>query len=135
VQVEAVPLRAKPVANAEQTLVYAADGSAIATLRVQNRVTIDRDDVPQVLVDAVLGAEDRRFYHHDGIDVRAIARAAIANQRAGTVVQGGSTITQQLARTATSAARPRPCGAKASKCGSPCASSVSAARTRSSPTT
>jgi penicillin-binding protein 1A len=98
VQVEAVPLRAKPVANAEQTLVYAADGSAIATLRVQNRVTIDRDDVPQVLVDAVLGAEDRRFYHHDGIDVRAIARAAIANQRAGTVVQGGSTITQQLVK-------------------------------------
>ena len=97
-QVEAVPLRAKPSSVAEQTLVYASDGSVIATLRVQNRVTIDRDDVPQVLVDAVLGAEDRRFYRHDGIDVRAIARAALANQRAGTVVQGGSTITQQLVK-------------------------------------
>ncbi|MDQ3537816.1 MAG: transglycosylase domain-containing protein [Actinomycetota bacterium] len=97
-QVEAVALRAKPAPNAEQTLVYAADGSVIATLRVQNRVIIGRDDVPQVLIDAVLGAEDRRFYRHDGIDLRAIARAAIANQRAGTVVQGGSTITQQLVK-------------------------------------
>ncbi|MBA3374045.1 MAG: transglycosylase domain-containing protein, partial [Euzebyaceae bacterium] len=98
VQVEAVPLRAKPASVAEQTLVYASDGSVIATLRVQNRVIIGRDDVPQVLIDAVLGAEDRRFYRHDGIDLRAIARAAIANQRAGTVVQGGSTITQQLVK-------------------------------------
>jgi len=98
VRVEAVPLRARPLINAEQTLVYAADGSVIATLRVQNRVAVARDDVPQVLVDAVLGAEDRRFYRHDGVDMRAIARAAIANQRAGSVVQGGSTITQQLVK-------------------------------------
>ncbi|HWQ69330.1 MAG TPA: transglycosylase domain-containing protein, partial [Patescibacteria group bacterium] len=53
---------------------------------------------PSLLVDAVLLMEDRRFYEHYGIDVRAVMRAAWANVRRGTIVQGGSTLTQQLAR-------------------------------------
>jgi 1A family penicillin-binding protein len=54
------------------------------------------DQVPQSLIDAVLSIEDRRFMNHYGIDPQGIGRALIRNFRAGSVVQGGSTITQQL---------------------------------------
>ena len=47
---------------------------------------------------AMLAAEDRRFYSHGAVDLRAIARAAVANHKAGRVVEGGSTLTQQLAK-------------------------------------
>lgn len=53
---------------------------------------------PSLLIDTVLLMEDRRFYEHYGVDVRAVIRAAWANVRRGTIVQGGSTLTQQLAR-------------------------------------
>lgn len=56
------------------------------------------DDLPDYLIDAVLAVEDRRFYDHFGMDLRGTARALLANLRAGRVVQGGSTITQQLAK-------------------------------------
>ncbi|MAL11379.1 MAG: penicillin-binding protein [Maricaulis sp.] len=56
------------------------------------------DELPPYLIDAVLAVEDRRFYDHFGVDVRGTARALIANLQAGHVVQGGSTITQQLAK-------------------------------------
>jgi len=55
-----------------------------------------REDFPQHLVDAVITAEDRRFYEHSGIDLRGIFRALFRNIGSGEVVQGGSTITQQL---------------------------------------
>lgn len=55
-------------------------------------------DVPPYLIDAVLATEDRRFYSHFGIDPLGLARAMITNLRAGRLVQGGSTITQQLAK-------------------------------------
>jgi penicillin-binding protein 1B len=55
-------------------------------------------EVPRVLRDAVLAAEDHRFFDHRGVDVHALARATWANLRAGRVVQGGSTITQQLVK-------------------------------------
>ncbi|MEN0653491.1 MULTISPECIES: transglycosylase domain-containing protein [Hyphobacterium] len=56
------------------------------------------DELPPYLVDAVLAVEDRRFYQHHGVDLRGTLRALWANIRAGQVVQGGSTITQQLAK-------------------------------------
>jgi penicillin-binding protein 1B len=56
-------------------------------------------DIPPVVVDAVLIAEDRRFFRHAGVDLSAVARAAWANLRQGRVAQGASTLTQQLART------------------------------------
>ena len=55
-------------------------------------------DVPLVLLNAVLAAEDHRFFEHAGLDVRGMIRAAWANLRAGRVMQGGSTITQQLVK-------------------------------------
>ena len=53
---------------------------------------------PPLLIDAVLLMEDRRFYEHHGVDLRAVMRAAWANAQHGSIVQGGSTLTQQLAR-------------------------------------
>lgn len=60
------------------------------------RVPIDLDALPERVWRPVLAAEDARFFEHDGVDPRAVARAALANLRRGGVAQGGSTITQQL---------------------------------------
>ncbi len=73
----------------------------LATLfgpRQEDRQVVHLEDVPPMLVDAVLAAEDARFFSHGGIDVRAVARAALANVRRGGIVQGGSTITQQTVK-------------------------------------
>jgi penicillin-binding protein 1A len=56
------------------------------------------ENLPPYLIDAVLAVEDRRFYSHPGIDIIGLSRAMLANIRAGRVVQGGSTLTQQLAK-------------------------------------
>ncbi len=96
VEVTVKPIDLQPVEQFAQSFVYAADGSLIATLRFANREPVGYEDLPQHLVDAVVSAEDRRFFDHDGVDARAIVRAWVANRRAGGVVQGGSTITQQL---------------------------------------
>ncbi len=62
------------------------------------RLRVRRDEIASALVDAVLAYEDRHFFHHPGVNPAALVRAAIANLRAGNVVQGGSTITMQVAR-------------------------------------
>lgn len=59
---------------------------------------VSYDDLPRALPAAVLAVEDRRFFTHWGLDARGFARAMLANLRAGSVVQGGSTITQQVAK-------------------------------------
>ena len=74
------------------------EGRVIARRGESSGTTITADNLPEHLVDAVLAVEDRRFYAHFGIDLIGTARAALANLRAGRVVQGGSTITQQLAK-------------------------------------
>ena len=56
------------------------------------------DQLPEIYVDAVLSVEDHRFYYHPGIDVIAIGRAVFNDIRAGSFVEGGSTVTQQLAK-------------------------------------
>lgn len=62
------------------------------------RIPIDRDELPQHLVDAVLAFEDRRFYEHHGVDPLAVVRAMVLNVKKGRVVSGASTITMQVAR-------------------------------------
>ena len=62
----------------------------------EDRRVVKLAELPQVLVHAVLAAEDRRFFEHHGIDLRGVARALWRNVREGRVVQGGSTLTQQL---------------------------------------
>jgi penicillin-binding protein 1A len=81
-----------------KTQVFADDGSLIGELYQQNRVLIPLDEIPPYLVDALIAVEDRKFYSHWGVDVFGIARATISNLRAGEVVSGASTISQQLAR-------------------------------------
>lgn len=65
---------------------------------MEDRVPIPLDSVPQSLVDAIVATEDRSFFRHEGISIRGIVRAAYANYRSGTVVAGGSTLTQQLVK-------------------------------------
>lgn len=64
----------------------------------EDRVLVRRDELPEKLVKALIVMEDRTFYQHHGVDPKAIARALWANLRAGGVVQGGSTLTQQLVK-------------------------------------
>ncbi len=60
--------------------------------------TVAVEDLPQVLIDAVVAIEDRRFFDHDGVDLWGTGRALWSNWQAGTVVAGGSTLTQQLVK-------------------------------------
>jgi len=76
----------------------AANGSRLATYGELYGDQIALSDLPNTLPRAVLAVEDRRFYYHPGLDPLGLARAMVANVQAGHVVQGGSTITQQLAK-------------------------------------
>ncbi len=64
----------------------------------EDRLPIRLEEIPEELIDAVLAVEDQRFFEHSGMDYRRIAAAFVANFKAGRVVQGGSTLTQQLAK-------------------------------------
>ncbi|MGH2697751.1 MAG: transglycosylase domain-containing protein, partial [Actinomycetota bacterium] len=81
-----------------RSTIRAADGSLLARLYRQNRAYIAYKRVPRTMVDAVISAEDARFFSHGGFDLKAIGRALLANMEEGTTVQGGSTITQQYVK-------------------------------------
>lgn len=78
--------------------VYDLSGALIGTLEQNNRIMVPEDQIPQALRDAIVSIEDERFYRHIGVDPIGIVRAVVANVTHGEVVQGASTITQQLAR-------------------------------------
>jgi len=78
--------------------VVAADGSQVASVGDIHGKTVTLREVPLALQQALIAVEDRRFYEHLGVDPRGLARAMLANLRAGRIVQGGSTLTQQLAK-------------------------------------
>ncbi len=84
------PLRASQV--------FSADGELIGEFFVEKRVLAPVAQIPAVVRQAFVAAEDTRFYAHGGVDYLGILRAAWANFRAGQVVQGGSSITQQVAK-------------------------------------
>lgn len=71
---------------------------SIHTARQEDRILLKLDDVPDTLIKTLIAVEDRTFYKHFGVSAKAIARAFLANLRAGQVVQGGSTLTQQLVK-------------------------------------
>lgn len=79
-------------------LVVDRNGRQIARFGERRGEAIGVEDMPPYLVQAVIATEDRRFFEHFGIDILGIARAAFANLKAGRIVQGGSTITQQAAK-------------------------------------
>lgn len=95
---EAPDLRQYPHEAALPSTIFAGDGTPLAELVKENRQLVEIRQVPRLLLSAFLAAEDRAFYRHGGVDVRGILRAAWANLRAGGVRQGGSTITQQVAK-------------------------------------
>lgn len=76
----------------------ATDGSRLATYGDVYGKAVTLEEVPVHLPQAVLAVEDKRFYQHPGIDLRGLLRAIYANIKAGRIVQGGSTISQQLAK-------------------------------------
>jgi len=76
----------------------AADGSTLATVGDVYGVTVRLKDLPPAMPHAVVATEDRRFYDHFGLDVIGLTRAFYVNFRAGHIVQGGSTVTQQVAK-------------------------------------
>jgi penicillin-binding protein 1A len=83
----------------QTSVVLASDGSQLAELHArQDRRIVPFGRVSDRLREAIVAVEDRRFFDHSGVDLRAIARAAYANLSSGQVEQGGSTITQQLVR-------------------------------------
>ena len=92
------PARLQTIEPAIKTVVFAADGDTLREFFRQNRVPVRLDEIPPLLVHAVLATEDREFYDHYGITIRGFARAAIANVRERRAAQGGSTLTMQLAR-------------------------------------
>jgi membrane peptidoglycan carboxypeptidase len=85
-------------AGPESTLLYDANNNVVSALFEEHRIAVPLDQMSPHLVNAVLVTEDKRFYDHDGVDLRRVVMAFVANQRAGDIVQGGSTITQQLVR-------------------------------------
>jgi penicillin-binding protein 1A len=89
----------RPVAVGENTFVYAWDGSLLGAIPAEkNRTPVTRAEISPWLPRATVAIEDRRFYSHGGVDPVGILRAVVADVKAGKVVQGGSTITQELVR-------------------------------------
>jgi 1A family penicillin-binding protein len=80
------------------TKIYDDNDEAITELHVERRILVPLAQIPQSLRDAILATEDRRFYSHWGIDPIGVARAILQNYRRGRIVEGGSTITQQLTK-------------------------------------
>ena len=78
--------------------VFTRDGKLIAQVGEQRRIPVAWEDIPEVMVDAFLAAEDDRFYEHPGVDWQGLLRAVLSNVSAGGVREGGGTITMQLAR-------------------------------------
>ena len=94
---ELASLRPAPIG--ENSFVYAADGSRLGAIPAErNRQPVPLARVSRWVPKATVAIEDRRFYEHGGLDAEGIARALWANLKAREVVQGGSTITQQLVR-------------------------------------
>ncbi|HEX2179679.1 MAG TPA: transglycosylase domain-containing protein, partial [Actinomycetota bacterium] len=84
---------------AQSSKMFAADGQLIANLHgEENRTIVPLEEISPYLKDALISTEDRDFYHHRGMSVKAVIRAARANFEDGEITQGGSTITQQLVR-------------------------------------
>jgi len=80
------------------TEVYADDLQVIGSFALERRIVITWNQIPQVLKDAIISVEDQNFFEHWGIDFYGIARAGLKNLMAGRVVEGGSTLTQQLSK-------------------------------------
>ncbi|MGE7876470.1 transglycosylase domain-containing protein [Peribacillus muralis] len=82
----------------QPTGIYDLDGNLASTITANKSEGVAIDDIPEHMKQAVVSIEDHRFYEHHGIDYQAILRALVKNAKAGSVVEGGSTLTQQLVK-------------------------------------
>ncbi|MCX7992523.1 MAG: PBP1A family penicillin-binding protein, partial [Fimbriimonadales bacterium] len=82
----------------DASFIYSADGVLLARIAEEYREPATLEEIPQHLINATIAKEDRRFWQHRGVDWRGIARALWVNLTEGDIRQGGSTLTQQLAR-------------------------------------
>ncbi len=80
--------------------IKAQDGTVLKEIGEATHEKIKLEAIPETIHQAFVASEDKRFYQHNGVDLRGITRAAVANLKAGKIVEGASTITQQLARIA-----------------------------------
>ena len=87
----------KMVVN-ENSKVYDRNGKLMGELSIQKSDPVDFDQIPKLLIDAFVATEDKRFYEHSGVDILSIGRAAVKDIIARAKVEGGSTLTQQLAK-------------------------------------
>ena len=78
--------------------IFSSEGYLIGEFGTEKREFVKISQVPNALVESIIAAEDERFYEHGGIDLRGIVRAFFVNLSSGTLKQGASTITQQVAR-------------------------------------
>jgi penicillin-binding protein 1A len=83
----------------QTTTILAADGTVIGELFVERRTVVPIDRIPDIMVNAVIAAEDADFRTHEGLDYPGMVRAMFTNVTSGRLAQGASTITQQVART------------------------------------
>jgi penicillin-binding protein 2A len=85
-------------ATPQPTLIYDRNGKVASKISASQSEGVKINQVPKHMIQAVVAIEDQRFYHHSGVDYVGTLRAAVTNLQAGSVVQGGSTLTQQLAK-------------------------------------
>lgn len=84
----------------QTTLIFDAKNRVIAAIYREHRLPVPIEQVSPPVIHAIVAAEDRRFFEHNGLDARRVGAAMIANLRRGRITQGGSTITQQYVRNA-----------------------------------
>jgi membrane peptidoglycan carboxypeptidase len=111
----ALPANLEAGPPAQRSKILAADGSLLATMYLQNRVSVALNIVPLVTRQAIIAIEDSRFYAHHGVDYKGIVRAAVTNAGAGGVKQGASTLTQQYVKNALIDAATTKAGQQAAK--------------------
>ncbi|SOC47574.1 Membrane carboxypeptidase (penicillin-binding protein) [Blastococcus aggregatus] len=95
---DALPVELTDATPAGMTRVLAADGQLITHLYDKNRTPVGSDQIAEVMKQALVDIEDSRFYDHNGLDVQGTMRALVKNLAAGSVQEGGSTLTQQLVK-------------------------------------
>ena len=81
------------------SIVYSEEDEVVGKFLLENRIPVPYERIPKLLIHAFVAAEDAEFFQHSGIDYKGIARALFRNLIAGRIVQGGSTITQQVTKT------------------------------------
>ncbi|MCW2533138.1 MAG: ponA [Blastococcus sp.] len=95
---DALPVELTDKTPAGNSQVLAADGSLITNFFSNNRTPVAPDQISDVMKQALVDIEDSRFYDHNGLDVQGTLRALVTNVAAGSVQEGGSTLTQQLVK-------------------------------------